>query len=72
MGNRSYAHRQAQKQGKERDYYTCQACGSTDHTEGHHIIDHQYNGAAHPDNIITLCHSCHQEAHKGGINISVI
>ncbi len=35
---RDYAHVKAQKKGKERDLYTCQICGSTDHTEGHHLF----------------------------------
>ena len=72
MANRTYAHRQAQKEGKIRDNYTCQTCGSNDTTEGHHIIDHQYSGAPNTDNIITLCHHCHTEVHKGNLNMTII
>ena len=69
MGKRSSAHNTAQKNGKIRDYYTCQACGSKEQVEGHHIIDHQFLGAADVDNIISLCHKCHRKAHDGRINL---
>lgn len=42
--NRSTAHKRAQKAGRERDLNICQICGSSDHVEGHHIIDHQFGG----------------------------
>ena len=54
MAKRSSAHTRAQKNGKIRDGYTCQACGSKNKVEGHHIIDHQFSGAASTDNIISL------------------
>lgn len=46
MGKRSSAHIKAQRAGRERDGNRCQICGSNDHVEGHHIIDHQFGGAA--------------------------
>ena len=67
--NRSSAHVKAQRKGRERDRNRCQICGSTDHVEGHHILDHQFGGAADVDNIITLCHKHHQEVHSGRIDI---
>ena len=69
MGQRSAEHINAQKAGKIRDQYTCQICGSTVNTEGHHIFDYAYGGAANEDNIITLCHECHQAVHKGKISL---
>lgn len=68
---RSYEHIKAQNAGKKRDHYTCQACGSTNRVEGHHIFDHYFSGAPHVDNIITLCQKCHKEVHKGNIDITV-
>lgn len=65
MAVRSYAHRDAQRAGKVRDYFTCQACGSREHVEGHHIMEHQFFGAADKENIVTLCHECHKEVHRG-------
>ncbi len=62
-------HTKAQRAGKERDLYTCQICGSTDHTEGHHLLDFSFGGAANEDNIMTLCHDCHSNVHKGLIDL---
>lgn len=67
--NRSAAHTRAQRTGRERDRNICQICGSRDHVEGHHIIDHQFNGAALADNIIVLCHKHHNAVHNGKIDI---
>lgn len=67
--NRSAAHARAQRAGRGRDGNICQICGSGDHVEGHHIIDHQFNGAALADNIISLCHKHHNDVHSGKIDI---
>ena len=69
MAQRSSNHIKAQRQGRERDNNVCQICGSSDRVEGHHIIDHQYGGAADKDNIISLCHEHHEKVHKGKIDI---
>ncbi len=62
-------HTKVQRAGKERDLYTCQICGSTDHTEGHHLLDFSFGGAANEDNIMTLCHNCHSNVHRGLIDL---
>ena len=67
---RSYADIKAQKDGKKRDGF-CQICGSKDHLEGHHVFDHQYGGAPHKDNIVTLCKEHHKKVHKGKIDIDI-
>ena len=64
-------HQRAQRMGRERDGGVCQICGSTDHTEGHHAFDFQFGGEASVDNIVTLCHECHQEVHKGKMDVFV-
>ena len=66
---RSAEHIKAQKAGRKRDGNICQICGSTEHTEGHHIIDYQFDGAAVADNIITFCHRHHKDVHSGKIDI---
>ncbi len=71
MGHRTIAHKNAQKMGRTRDYNTCQICGSTHSVEGHHIFDYSFGGAAHVDNIVTLCHDCHRKVHNGWIDIDV-
>lgn len=67
--NRSAAHTRAQRQGRVRDGNICQVCGSGNHVEGHHIIDHQFNGAPSIDNIIALCRKHHKDVHRGLIDI---
>ena len=69
MGNRSKEHVKVQREGKERDQHTCQICGSKNHTEGHHIMDVSFGGAANIDNIVTLCRDCHKNVHRGIIDI---
>lgn len=69
MGKRSAEHIHAQMAGKVRDNFTCQACGSQKHPEGHHIVEHQFSGSAVVDNIVTLCHECHKEVHRGNMDI---
>ncbi len=69
MAKRDSSHTQIQRLGKIRDMNICQACGSTLSPEGHHIINYQYGGNAHIDNIVTLCHNCHKQVHRGNIDI---
>lgn len=66
---RDSSHITAQRKGKKRDLYACQICGSTDHTEGHHMFDYSTGGAGNVDNIVTLCHDCHANVHKGFIDL---
>ena len=66
---RDSKHTTAQRKGKERDWHTCQVCGSRDHTEGHHIIEYQYGGGSDVSNIVALFHNCHQQVHNGKINV---
>ena len=66
--NRSSAHTKAQRAGRERDRNRCQVCGTKDHVEGHHIVDHQFGGAASVDNIIALCHKHHNDVHNGRLD----
>lgn len=52
-----------------RDGYTCQACGT--HKKGtklhvHHLESRRVGGNA-PDNLITLCETCHKALHQGEI-----
>lgn len=69
MAKRSSAHAKAQRAGRSRDFETCQACGSKEKVQGHHILDHQYSGAALADNIVSLCHKCHINVHNGKMDI---
>lgn len=71
LAKRSKAHQKAQREGKIRDNYECQLCGSQDHIEGHHIVDVAFGGAADSDNIISLCHEHHKAVHRGDIDLYV-
>lgn len=58
-----------------RDGYTCQHCKgkSTDpKLHCHHIIFKSKNGTNTPENLITLCNTCHDALHRGEINLSNI
>ncbi len=68
--NRSSAHTRAQRAGRVRDGNICQICGSHNHVQGHHIVDHQFGGAALVDNIISLCSKHHNDVHRGRIDIT--
>lgn len=50
----------------ERDEYRCQMCGSEHDLHVHHKDGNNHtkvNPNHHPDNLITLCHSCHSTIH---------
>lgn len=49
----------------KRDGYKCQKCGRIARTgqDVHHITHVIDGGSDDPDNLITLCHSCHEEWH---------
>lgn len=53
---------------KHQDRFRCKICSkSGDGTElhVHHIIPLDKYGSNHPNNLITLCHSCHNKQHPG-------
>ena len=57
---------------KSRDNYTCQNCkGKSGDTrlEVHHIIHRNDGGSDRPDNLITLCHTCHYDYHNNGLKL---
>ncbi len=51
-----------------RDKHSCRApgCGRTRFLEVHHINTRQQGGTNHPDNLVTLCGSCHRLWHERG------
>lgn len=54
-----------------RDNYTCQCCKGKhkdSKLEVHHIVFRSQGGSNDESNLITLCHTCHQNLHKGIIN----
>ncbi|WAM22563.1 MAG: RNA-guided endonuclease IscB (plasmid) [Candidatus Methanoperedens sp.] len=56
-----------------RDNHTCQACKgkSKDQIlETHHIVSRQIGGDA-PDNLLTLCETCHDKVSKGKLKLNI-
>ena len=57
-----------------RDNHTCQHCKGKSNDvilEVHHIIPRKEGGSDRPDNLLTLCKTCHENHHKGKINLKV-
>ncbi len=57
-----------------RDNHTCQACNGKSKDKVlnvHHIIPRTAGGTNKPDNLITLCESCHKAYHSGKIKLEV-
>ena len=50
-----------------RDGFQCAICGTGRFLQIHHYIPRGQGGTNKPDNLITLCDSCHAMAH--GINL---
>jgi len=56
-----------------RDNHTCQACKGKSKNlilETHHIVSRQIDGDA-PDNLLTLCETCHDKVSKGKLKLNV-
>jgi hypothetical protein len=47
---------------RERDKYTCQICGKEPAIHCHHIDYDKQN--CNPENLITLCHTCHNKTNQ--------
>jgi len=53
----------------DRDSYCCVACGGTERLSVHHVVFRSREQGPmrhHPDNLQTLCGSCHDAAHGRG------
>jgi hypothetical protein len=56
-----------------RDQYTCQYCKNKNkdpHLEIHHIVYKSQGGSDRPDNLLTLCKTCHEKLHKNQIKLT--
>ncbi|MCO6451477.1 MAG: HNH endonuclease [Caldilineales bacterium] len=55
--------------GRER--YHCQGCGMPSAAlELHHRIPEHLGGPNHPDNLLALCHECHDRAHGRAVLVT--
>jgi len=58
-------YRELHRKVLQRDSWRCQACGSMERLEVHHIELRSQGGEDREDNLITLCRPCHENTHKG-------
>jgi 5-methylcytosine-specific restriction protein A len=58
------AYRELHRQVLERDGWRCQACGSMQHLQVHHLKLRSHLGSDVEQNLITLCAICHERAHR--------
>lgn len=48
-----------------RDGGACRICGAKERLEVHHIrVTHRFHEQNHPEDLITLCDSCHRTIHR--------
>ena len=57
---------------RARDNYQCQNCGSGDNLRVHHIVERSESGSDRPDNLITVCDSCHNLIHQNRLSSPAI
>jgi 5-methylcytosine-specific restriction endonuclease McrA len=48
----------------ERDGWRCQACGSMQHLQVHHLKSRTQTGSDVEQNLIALCARCHERLHR--------
>jgi 5-methylcytosine-specific restriction endonuclease McrA len=48
----------------ERDSWRCQICGRSQQLQVHHQELRSHSGSDTEENLITLCHACHQTVHR--------
>ena len=58
------SYRELQWQVLERDGWRCQACGSMQHLQAHHLKFRSHSGSDEEQNLITLCTECHEQVHR--------
>ena len=62
----SSSYRELQRQVMERDGWRCQACGSMQNLQVHHLKFRSHSGSDIEQNLITLCAQCHARIHSKG------
>jgi hypothetical protein len=63
-----------------RDHRTCRCCGKRTNPDDiglirghrHHIVYRSAGGQDTPENVVTLCWECHNDEHKGRLQVVVI
>ena len=63
MGSFAGITKERRKQVYRRDGYQCALCSSTTYLQIHHVIPRGEGGSDFPENLITLCSTCHAQIH---------
>jgi 5-methylcytosine-specific restriction endonuclease McrA len=58
------SYRKLQRQVLERDGWRCQAYGSMQNLQIHHLKFRSHSGGDEEQNLITLCSECHEKMHR--------
>jgi len=58
------SYRELHRQVLERDGWRCQACGSMQQLQVHHLKLRSHSGGDEEQNLITLCAECHARVHR--------
>jgi 5-methylcytosine-specific restriction endonuclease McrA len=58
------SYRDLHRQVLERDVWRCQACGSMQNLQVHHLKFRSHSGSDEEQNLITLCAECHEQMHR--------
>lgn len=53
----------------KRDLWRCRNCGYRNDLHAHHIVFRSAGGTDEDFNLVTLCSSCHDGVHQGGLTI---
>jgi len=61
------AYKALRQQVLARDNWRCQNCGAAENLQVHHIQSRSKLGHDSPENLITLCASCHETLHLARI-----
>ena len=48
----------------QRDHHKCTRCGARQNLQCHHVVPKAENGKFRPENLVTLCESCHVAHHR--------
>jgi len=50
--------------------HRCRNCGKPHDLHVHHIVERAHGGSNDPENLITLCRTCHSSVHAGVLKIT--
>ena len=62
----SESYRQLHREVLHRDGWRCQMCGSMQNLQVHHQQLRSHSGSDQEQNLVTLCHGCHNIVHQKG------